>query len=692
MRKKFLTFLLAICFILPCVFMLSACKIGNGGDNTPSITGYEVYINGTKTNEFQCMSGQNAITSSNITIKSKWTDESKNTNIPLGDFDISVKWNDKFNIEQTTMPDFWTNGTGSTTNDYATTYLFTLTLKSDNVWTTTFSVIISPITVSNLHVRIFDGTEYKYSAEMIWGHNERESDTSKHFKFDIENLDEGYDQHEHIQWALIEKETYDALETPAQKKDFIQNSQSFSSGQIYSHYEPGIYYVFAYVPEWNNKQYGEDGDGKIYDYATLTIKPIELLQTPEIHVLSHDEYHKIDFAYTAFDINSELTATVDYDYSSYISTQPYVYENGNWNILEKFEIIDEPDNYDILWKSIKAHAILTADGYKLVDLKDIEISKTEWVFINDDGTKGEDVTDNSTIKVVDYRELSQYKNGTSITIPTYYMVEDTSSQSIYLDCSKFYKTEVKIKKYTDILTPKVEVGQGGAVAAKYVTASNTFEFTYGEKYQLSWASVLNSPAQIMENVIGWSTHWGLTGFNETEYSEEPYYGYVSLESPHYAWKLDGVNYTSEPLKITYYINKKAEIKNPTYIAGSNYTDYFTTPIEIAYDSTRESYSLDDIITIGNVVDEDICFELDWVNVYSYQLTPDDESLSRDELIQTIREKGTNVGYSECFASEEENVIGKTFVIMYDLTNTNNTTWENDSVIPKIFKITIVDAE
>ena len=692
MKKKFLTFLFSICLIISCSFMLSACKIGDGGDNTPSITGYEVYINGTKTDKFQCVSGQNAITSSNVTVKSNWTDESKNTNVPLSDFDISVKWNDKFNTEQTTMPDFWTNGTGSTTNDYATTYVFTLTLKSDNVWTTTFSVIISPITVSNLRVRIFDGNDYKYSAEMVWGHNERENDVSKHFKFDIENLDAGYDQQEYMQWALIEKETYDALETPAQKKDFIQNSQSFSSGQIYSHYEPGIYYVFAYVPDWNNKQYGEDGDGKIYDYATLTIKPIELLQTQETHVLSHDEHKKIDFTYSSLNVNSEITANVDYDYSSYISTQPYVYENGSWKVLETFEIINEPDYYDILWKSIKAHAVLTADGYKLVDLKDIETSKTEWVFLNDDGTQGEDVTDNSTIKLVDYRELAQYKNGTSITIPTYYMVEDASSQSIYLDCSKFYKTEVKIKKYTNILTPKVEVGQGGAVAAKYVTASNTFEFTYGEKCHLGWASELNSPAQIMENVIGWNTHWILNGFNETEYSEEAYHGYVSLESPHYAWKLDGVNYTSEPLKITYYINQKAKIKKPTYVEGNDHTDYYVNPIEVFYDLTRENYSLDDIITIGNVVDEDICFKIDWVNVYSYQLTSDDELLSRDELIDIIREQGTNVGYSGSFAQEEDNIVGKSFVIMYDLADVNNTTWENDFTSPILFKITIVDAE
>ena len=158
MKKKFIMFLLAILFIVPSAFLLTACS-----QEEPIFNGYKVYINGTKTDEFSCISGETAITAENVSVKTDWTDESLNTELPLSDFEISVEWRNQFNSQETTFPEFWTNGTGSTTNDYATTYNFTLTLKSDSAWQTTFSVIISPIIVSNCRVRIFDGMEYKYN-------------------------------------------------------------------------------------------------------------------------------------------------------------------------------------------------------------------------------------------------------------------------------------------------------------------------------------------------------------------------------------------------------------------------------------------------------------------------------------------------------------------------------------------------
>jgi len=549
MKKKFFTFLLAICLILPCAFLVIAC-----GEDKPIFQGYTVYINGVKTDEFCCTSGEIAITAENVSVKSDWSDESLNAEVALNDFEISVEWRDKWNSQQTTLPDFWTNGTGSTANDYATTYEFTLTLKSDNVWRATFIVNISPIISSNCRVRIYDGNEYKYSAEMIWGHNNRESDPEKHFRFDIENLDEGYDQQEHIQWALIKKETYDGLTTPEQKKEFIQTCQAFSTGQIYEHYTPGAYYVFAFVPDWNNHHYGLYGDGNIFDYATLTIKPIELVQTKEAHVLSHGEYAKNDFTYSSFSSSDEITADVDYDYSGFINTQPYVYENGSWTVLRTYETIDN-SNYERLEKSIKVHAVLTVDGYQLVDLKDIATSKEQWVFINDDGSQGAVVTDNSAIEVVDYKDLAQYKNRISITIPAYFMVEDVSSQNIYFDCSNLYRTEIKIWKYVVSPIPNIDVGYGDANTNKFITGPNTFEFTYGDQVKIDDNTVW-SPEQIMQNVLDFESRmfYNFVGFDQTEASDQPYYGYVTLDSPHFTWRLDGTNYTSDPLVVTYYIH------------------------------------------------------------------------------------------------------------------------------------------
>ncbi|MBO7214262.1 MAG: hypothetical protein J6V66_02065 [Clostridia bacterium] len=544
MKKKILTFLFAICLILPCVLMLTACNTVE-----PTFKGYKVYINGTETNVFSCTIGETAITAQNISVKSDWSDESLNTEFSLDDFDISVEWREGWGEPQTTFPDFWTNGTGNTTNDYVATYEFKLTLKSDNFWTVTFSVEILPIIVSNLRVRIFDGTDYAYNAEMVWGHNERESDPTKHFSFDIENLDASYDQQEHIQWAVIEKETYDALETQEQKKAFMQFYEHFSTGQIYEHYEQGTYYVFAYVPGWNNYRYGTYGDGFIFDYAVLTIKPIEMIQTAQTHELSHDyQYKPNDFKYIHIDTNSEITANIDYDYSSFIQTEPYAYIDGNWTMIETYDDFDG-------FTSIKVNAILTDNGYQLVDLKNIETSLHEWVFINDDGSQGDVVTDNSAIVLVDYKELALYKNVKDITIPTYYMLSNNTSSYVQFDFSQLYRTEVKINKYVVNVVPGVDVGSGDANTNKFITGPNRFEFTYGVQVQVGTNEIWGIE-QIILNALSnaYSKCYYFAGLHRTEPSDEPYYAYIVLNNPHFTWKLDGVNYTTDSIEIMYYIH------------------------------------------------------------------------------------------------------------------------------------------
>jgi len=171
MKKKLLTFLLAICFMLPCAFFLTAC--GETPPDQPVFNGYNIFIKNEQTDTFECVYGQSAIRAGDIRIVSDWSDETKNVNHSISNFEVSVEWYDENNTKQTRFPNFWTNSSGSTNDDLATTYEFTLTSKEDNAYTLKFTVNITPILVDNCRIRIFDGDEYKYSTEMIWGHNDR---------------------------------------------------------------------------------------------------------------------------------------------------------------------------------------------------------------------------------------------------------------------------------------------------------------------------------------------------------------------------------------------------------------------------------------------------------------------------------------------------------------------------------------
>ena len=66
MKKKFLTFLFAICFMLPCAFLFSAC----GSEPEPTLNGYTLYIKGEETTYFETVYGNNAITADDIRLSS----------------------------------------------------------------------------------------------------------------------------------------------------------------------------------------------------------------------------------------------------------------------------------------------------------------------------------------------------------------------------------------------------------------------------------------------------------------------------------------------------------------------------------------------------------------------------------------------------------------------------------------------
>jgi len=656
MKKKVLTFLLAICFMLPCAFIMTACNSGRDGDgNTPTLTGYEIYINGAKTNEFECVIGQNAITSNNVVVKSSWSDSSKNSNVPLDNFDITCLWNDQNNEFQTTIPDFWTNGTGSTINDCATAYEFTLTLKSDNAYSVNFVVIIKPERVTNLKVRIFDGDNYSYSAEMIWRHNDRELDPEKQFRFNIENLDAEYDKQEHIQWALIEKENYDGLNS-SQKKELIQSGHNFSTTQIDNSYAPGTYYIFAYVPDWNNKQYGIDGDGRIYDYATLTILPIEIEREKLTHTFDYNNTHireNTTYYLSGLDIIGEIKNIEE----GYINYKFYGFNDNEWSSIL---------NYDT---EIKVHAVKENDVYKWVVLKDVNTNLTEWVYVNNDGTRSNNVVaDNSKIELVDYTELEYYTNNSQITIPIYYMINDMSEQGLYYDCSNMYETSLTIKKILMDYVPQIKAGSN-----EYITKDNHFELYYNQ-YSLELV-ILQTVCDL--NAFGYS----LINDGVWEYTEENQIAYITTGNPNVAWKLDGVSYCSRPIQITYHVNK-CEINRPECREIEGKIQFAGGYIEVLYDSTLQNYIIRDFINVG-----------DFVQGYCYALKAEDADLTEAQLINKIKVFGKRVFNisDDVLTDNSTNQVGRTFIILYDLESKQSSTWTGGSTNPIMIKVRIVNS-
>ena len=664
MKKKFLMLLLAICLMIPCAFLLTACD-GLGDSSNAILTGYEVYIKGIKTNEFTCTSGETAITPQDITIKSVWTHPRKNADVPFSDFSVTVKWWNEYGAEEYTMPDFWTNGTGDTTNDYATIYEFTLT---DNLClcSAQFQVNLAPKLNNNCRIRIFNGSEYSYEAQMLWGHNDWETDDSKDFSFDIENLDLEYNQQEHIQWALIEKNVYDSLTSEEEKKTFIQSSDDFSQTQIYNDYMPGTYYVFAFVPRCNNTVYGEYGDGKIYNCATLTILPLQFEQEKiETRVLQHTESEREDFDYSKVYLAEEIKPYIE-EHEHYMYCSPYVYKNGEWVVYEDFRT-----------ETLKVHAIKVDNKYQLVELKDVSTSKNQWVFINANGTQGDPVTDNSKIEVVDYSQIERYKNGTSIDCFVYFMVDNTDWISERYDCTNLYQTKLKIKKYLINNPPVTVVGEIPNIVAPY-----TFEFTYGEVHIINNNQETTSFAEIIENTYLQNYNvYNLVGGNETECSTDPYYAYITLTTGNMAWLLDG-HYTSQPITVTYYINKKAEVNIPAF-----YHPQPNNTMKVSYCTDIQEYNINLYISDD---DDDLGFKWEWLNIYRYKLTNSDILLSDEELATKVAEQGEIIQFYETFATEEDNAAGNSFVIMYTINNTN-VVWEDQSTDFKLFKFTITKA-
>lgn len=664
MKKKFLTFLFAICFMLPCAFIMTACG-GNPPPEESTLEGYTIFIKDEETSTFECVLGEKAIRPGDVVVVSKWSDETKNAIVPFNDFELSVSWYDWINEEEkSTFPDFWTNSTGYTNNDQVTNYWFKLTKDGIDA---TFNVRITQATKTTPQVKINNGSYSGTTAEVEWAHNDRNQDNPTNcYSLEMSGLTEedGYDENFATYFA-IKKEEYDALTTIQEKKEFLDNVKNSvgacgDTSVFTNNYAPGTYYIFAYVYETINYNYGEYGDGWIYNYATLTINEAEIIQTQQENVIDYEKNWDFNIYFGSFDFPSELTNMGGYLASD--SIKQYQYIDGTWTVSET--------SYS---NTLKVHAIKNGDYYELVDLKNWQSSMEEWTVLNHDGTPAYDVDDNSKIELVDYTQLKNYIYYDGITLPIYYKVAETPD--LYFDYSKIFKTEATINKYKlDFLpcvTPTAENERYGVIG------KNQFEFTY-EGVDFSYN---------IENAYYVESQYGYIEFQNhenTDYVEGGHVGKIVLKNPNLAWEWADGQYSSRPITFEYTINKY-KISYPVYSSGDNdYTEYFDDYIELEWQEMNEHST--------NYIANHIESSSGYIRIYRYVMEAGDELITdKAVMAEKIREHGVIVNDDyENINDPENNVPGKV-IIMYELEN-NNVTWEDEKTEPVFFKFDIVKAD
>lgn len=663
MKKKFLTFLFAICFMLPCAFIMTACG-GNPPPEEPTLEGYTIFIKDEETSTFECVLGEKAIRPGDVVVVSKWSDETKNAIVPFNDFELSVSWYDWINEEEkSTFPDFWTNSTGYTNNDQVTNYWFKLTKDGVDV---TFNVNIKQATKTNPQVMINNGSYSVTTAEVEWAHNDRNQDNPTNcYSLEMSGLTEedGYNENFESFYA-VEKEEYDALTTIQEKKEFLDNVKNSvgACGKnlvFTNYYEPGTYYIFAYVYQTNNYNYGEYGDGWIYNYATLTITEVEIEQTQQSNVINYDKDWDFNIRFDSFNFPSELPDIRDY-VSGHI--EQYEYIDGTWTVSDAYA------------NTLKVPAIKSGDYYELVDLKNWQSNMQEWTVLNYNGTFAYDVDDNSKIEMVEYTKLWNYFYYDSITLPIYYKVAEV--ENLHYDYSKLFKTEVTINKYKlDYLpsvTPSAENAEYGVIG------KNEFEFTYK-----GWD--FSSDIEAAYYNFEYGNYFEIQGHDEEEYIVGWHYGQIVLTNPNIAWEWSEDEFSSRPISFRYRINKES-IPYPVYsTGGTDYTDYFNNYIEVEWKEINQYLT-------GYRIDEYIEFSYDYVNIYRYIMEDDDEAITdRAVMAEKIKANGIKLESNGEYINDPDNNIPGKVIIMYELQN-NSVTWADEETEPVFFQFDIVKAD
>ena len=657
MKKRILTFVLALFLILPCAILFVAC-----GDDPvePTLNGYKLYINGEDTQSFECEWGQNAITANNVVIKSDWSDSSKNGAVPLSEFDISVSWTDADYVEHDTFPNFWTEGT--TINDVPTAYSFTFKKDGKEVY---MWVYISKANSLNPSVKIKhsgDGSE-KSVRSVEWNYNNRNCDNpSKQYSLTVAGgIEEGYNLDNAI-WYAVEKDIYNAIETEEEKKRYVsENVSSCSSGQIFE-FEPGEYYVFAYLSESEHYTYGENG--WIYNYATLKIVPADIEQEIKTNVYDFSEDSGSNFSYNELADYCEQEVELA-QYSGALSY--YGFSGGEWGNLNNIPTCN----------AVKVNAVVENGEYVLVDY---DPYNEVWCKLNADGDFGEKLDDDADIEFVDYVEIQSYIEGNTITFPVYYKINEEVGGFYNFD--EIFKTYITLNKYK--LTGKVPCSvievEGGS------SLINSFNFEYsGENFKFyiekAFGFYDNSTYRNLYEIVGGE-----------EVDAGSYSAKLVIKNPNYAWKYnsddeyDSIVYTSEPISISYVI-EPAKVNRPYYqLEQDKFYEYLGSAIEVTYsaDMGWSEYSYDSYLT--NSV-----YYSGQVNAYKYKLTADDYSLGIEELIAKVKQNGSLNSESRKITDDVNHTAGK-YVVLFDLSSAQNYIWDDGSLTAKIFAFDIVKAE
>lgn len=650
MKKKILTFMLSLCFILPCAFLFSAC----GSEPEPTLNGYTLYIKGEETTQFETVYGNNAITADDIRIKSDWSDSSKNALVPITDFELSVSWYDENGEEQTTLPNFWTERT--TVNDLPTGYTFRLTNDNANLW---FYVDIRKSTYPNTRVQVqtpYGGTTS--NATIQWHYNSRnydEANPDAQYKLVLSGVEEGYSGIEFF--YHVERSVYDALETEQAKKEYIQQLSASTWEALEE--EPGTYYVFAWMSDSDYYKYGEEG--YIYNYATINIVDAVIEQN------AHPYEHNFSTDSGNFSYDSAFYQCIDYEIdivNVITEVDFYAYNGSEWGFVD----------FESSFDTLKVNAIKELDKYVLVDYYG-----NGWYKVNTDGTRGEALTGDEVIEYVEYTKIQSYIDGTSIKIPVNYMVsEDVNSKyESHYDCSKIFKTYITLNKWVLEHTPKAEhIAYEGIVVGH-----NSFEFTYrGGSFVYEIKDSFNRYNNI-----------DLFEFINADETEVGYHqGYLRLKNPNHAW----VNYddnnkvSSSDISFNYRIKYK-QIGVPYYGEEDNKCyEQFNSPVQFSY-KANGNYDF----YIHNLEDG--------VASYHYKLTDAEVelyiagNLDKSDLIEKIRQ-GEKDSYTRNDVIPDDWKQTHTpgiYVVMYDLENRKSTIWEDDlSTVARVFLFEILKTE
>ena len=660
MKKKILTFLMAICFILPCAFIAMACG------PTRYLVGFDVYIKGVQTDTFTCEWGQDAITASDVKLVAKYS-TGETVDLTINDFDVSISWNNTLEGEQgeTGTPNFWTEKT--TANDLITIYTFDLKLKDGvledapeanrDAW---FSVEITRASDANsLGVAFTKDGNTTDDLTVEWTYNMRNYENES--SLCITGCKEA-----EVPFALyyvVTKQMYNSFQTQQAKQEFVQQQEAFHGD--FTNLNPGYYYIFAYVHDSDTYTYGW-----VWDYASLEVSTANAEQEiPETypHVFNFNQCGSDDFCWDAVSpyIRSEISIVEIID------------DNLNW-ATPKLAVKHYYSQYESTLLDDNTNSVITTqaveEGGKYYQIER-DLEEGTWRKTSNN----QEVTDTSKISLVKYYECEEYKNGLSITVPVYYQILKNTGTESYFNFNKIYKTYIKLDK---ALFSEVPVYNKDTYSyneekgcAEFVFRIDHTDFTDDLRYMIEISG--NQTLGEYYDAIYAFSGGQVTGAGNHTFT-------VALKNHNYAWIGVDEGY-SDPITFDFIVNKlgisKADYEDDEYQKHYEYyEDGKAIEIgwgEITYNEGEEYYEYPSQYYYPYEVGSNSNIFESHVNVYIYKLVSGDESLTREQLIAKVKTtQALDSDDSKCILNSNNNTPGKV-LLMFDIIDKANTYWEND---------------